>query len=29
VGPAASIVVGGFLAPIVGLMLERKRAPDR
>jgi 4-azaleucine resistance transporter AzlC len=29
VGPAASIVVGGFLAPIVGLLIERKREPSR
>jgi len=29
VGPAASIVVGGLLAPIAGLMIERKRAPGR
>jgi predicted branched-subunit amino acid permease len=29
VGPAASIVVGGFLAPVAGLMIERDGAPGR
>lgn len=29
VGPAASIVVGGFSAPIAGLMIEREREPGR
>lgn len=29
VGPAVSIVVGGFLAPIAGLLIERKREPSR
>ena len=29
VGPAASIVVGGFLGPIAGLLLERNREPGR
>lgn len=29
VGPAASIVVGGFLAPLAGLMIERLREPSR
>ena len=29
VGPAASIVVGGFLAPIVGLLIERNGEPSR
>jgi predicted branched-subunit amino acid permease len=29
VGPAASIVIGGFLAPIVGLVVERNGASSR
>jgi 4-azaleucine resistance transporter AzlC len=29
VGPAVSIVVGGFLAPIAGLLIERKGEPGR
>jgi 4-azaleucine resistance transporter AzlC len=29
VGPAVSIVVGGFLAPIAGLLIEREREPSR
>jgi hypothetical protein len=29
VGPAASIVAGGFLAPIAGLLIERRREPGR
>jgi 4-azaleucine resistance transporter AzlC len=29
VGPAASIVVGGFLAPIAGLRIQRKGEPSR
>ena len=29
VGPAISIVVGGFLAPIAGLLIEREREPSR
>ena len=29
VGPAVSIVVGGFLAPIAGLLLEREGEPGR
>jgi 4-azaleucine resistance transporter AzlC len=29
VGPAISIVVGGFLAPIAGLLIERQREPSR
>lgn len=29
VGPAISIVAGGFLAPIAGLLLEREGAPGR
>jgi 4-azaleucine resistance transporter AzlC len=29
VGPAASIVGGGLLAPVVGLLVERKGAPGR
>jgi 4-azaleucine resistance transporter AzlC len=29
VGPAISIVVGGFLAPIAGLLIERKGEPSR
>lgn len=29
VGPAASIVLGGLLAPIVGLMIEREGRPSR
>jgi 4-azaleucine resistance transporter AzlC len=28
-GPAVSIVVGGFLAPIAGLLIEREREPSR
>ena len=29
VGPAVSIVVGGLLAPIAGLLIERKGEPSR
>jgi predicted branched-subunit amino acid permease len=29
VGPAISIVVGGFLAPIAGLLIEREGEPGR
>jgi 4-azaleucine resistance transporter AzlC len=29
VGPAISIVVGGFLAPIAGLLVERERGPSQ
>jgi 4-azaleucine resistance transporter AzlC len=29
VGPAASIVIGGLLAPIAGLMVQRKEEPSR
>jgi predicted branched-subunit amino acid permease len=29
VGPAASIVVGGLLAPIAGILVERRGAPSR
>jgi hypothetical protein len=29
VGPAISIVVGGFLAPIAGLLIEREGAHGR
>ena len=29
VGPAVSIVVGGFLAPIAGLLIEREGEPSR
>jgi predicted branched-subunit amino acid permease len=29
VGPAVSIVAGGFLAPIAGLLIERKAEPSR
>jgi 4-azaleucine resistance transporter AzlC len=28
VGPAVSIVAGGFLAPVAGLLIERNRAPS-
>jgi hypothetical protein len=29
VGPAVSIVVGGLLAPIAGLLIDRKGEPSR